>query len=123
MVNYMVSSPSGDWTKDLYHCYREDGSLARVNIHFGSFVDGDGGLKLDRYMYFDRNGKLEQRLRAAGRLCAVTARPTKERLVMRTTWFFVVFSGWNRLAPPAIQFKLQLRPKVGVHFRTKNLEW
>jgi hypothetical protein len=55
-VNYMVSSPTGDWTKDVYQYYREDGSLALANIHFGTFIDSDG-YKLDRYMYFDQNGR------------------------------------------------------------------
>lgn len=54
-VNVMFSSSSGDWTKDIYQKFREDGSLAFVLTHFGTFYDE---YKFEQHKYFDRNGKL-----------------------------------------------------------------
>lgn len=51
-------SPSGDNAKDIYHCFRADGSLAYVLTFFGSFNDG---YKFEERRYFDRNGGLIKR--------------------------------------------------------------
>lgn len=54
-VNLTVSSCTGDWAKDVYHYFREDGSLAFVLSHFGTFYDE---YKFEQRQYFDRNGRL-----------------------------------------------------------------
>jgi hypothetical protein len=51
----LLYNPSGDFVKDVYHYFREDGSLARVLSHFGTFY---GEYKFEQRKYFDRNGRL-----------------------------------------------------------------
>lgn len=55
-ANAMVSSSSGDWTKDVYQYFREDGSLAFVLSHFGTFVGYHKPYKFEQHKYFDLNG-------------------------------------------------------------------
>lgn len=52
--NFTLSSPSGDWVKYVYHYFREDGSLARVESDYRTF---NGDFMVIRRRYFDRNGK------------------------------------------------------------------
>jgi len=50
-----LTSSAGDWVKDVYHYFREDGSIAFVLSHFGTFI---GPYKFEHRKYFDRNGRL-----------------------------------------------------------------
>lgn len=52
--NFTLSSPSGDWVKYVYHYFREDGSLARVESELRTFY---GDYRVVRVRYFDKNGK------------------------------------------------------------------
>lgn len=54
-VVMLFSSSSGDWAKDIYQYFREDGSLAYVLSHFGTFVDE---YKFEESRYFDPYGRL-----------------------------------------------------------------
>lgn len=53
-ANFTLSSPSGDWAKYVYHYFREDGSLARVESDYRTF---NGDFMVVRRRYFDRDGK------------------------------------------------------------------
>ena len=52
--NFTLSSPSGDWVKYVYHYFREDGTLARVESDYRTF---NGDFMVVRRRYFDRAGK------------------------------------------------------------------
>ena len=52
--NFTLFSDSGDWAKYVYHCFREDGSLARVESELRTFY---GDYIVTRRNYFDRSGK------------------------------------------------------------------
>jgi hypothetical protein len=54
-TNLTLSSPSGDWSKFLFHYFRPDGSLALVRSELRTFY-GDYVVKESRY--FDRQGRL-----------------------------------------------------------------
>jgi hypothetical protein len=47
-------SPSGDWVEYIYHYFRADGTLAKVESDFRSF---NGNIIIERSLYFDRKGK------------------------------------------------------------------
>ncbi len=53
--NFTLFSGSGDWAKYVYHYFREDGTLARVESELRTF---NGDFIVIRRHYFDRNGKL-----------------------------------------------------------------
>jgi hypothetical protein len=53
--NFTLFSPSGDWANYVYHHFREDGSLARVESEMRTF---NGDLIIIQYFYFDRKGNL-----------------------------------------------------------------
>lgn len=53
--NFTMFSGSGDWVLYLYHWFRDDGSLARVETDFRTF---NGDFKVLRKRYFDPAGKL-----------------------------------------------------------------
>jgi hypothetical protein len=55
MTNFTLSSDSGDWVHYVYHYFREDGTLAKVEAQLNTFY---GNLTVLRDFYFDRNGKL-----------------------------------------------------------------
>jgi hypothetical protein len=52
--NFTLFSPSGDWVKYLYHYFRPDGTLARVESDYRTF---NGDFMVVRRLYFDRYGK------------------------------------------------------------------
>lgn len=52
--NFTLFSGSGDWVKYVYHVFRDDGTLARVDTDFRTF---NGDFKVIRRRYFDRDGK------------------------------------------------------------------
>lgn len=52
--NFTLSSPSGDWVKYVYHHFRRDGTLARVESDYRTF---NGDFMVVRQRYFDRAGK------------------------------------------------------------------
>lgn len=52
--NFTLFSPSGDWVKYVYHYYRADGSLARVESDYRTF---NGDFMVVRRRYFDTTGK------------------------------------------------------------------
>lgn len=47
-------SPSGDWAQYVYHYFRENGSLAKVESDFRSF---NGDIIIEQEIYFDAKGK------------------------------------------------------------------
>jgi hypothetical protein len=53
--NFTLFSPSGDWTKYVFHYFRPDGSLAMVRSELRTFF-GEFIVKEDRY--FDKRGQL-----------------------------------------------------------------
>jgi hypothetical protein len=55
MTNFTLSSPSGDWAKFIYHYFREDGTLAKVESQLNTFY---GNFSVVRDIYFDRKGKV-----------------------------------------------------------------
>lgn len=55
MTNFTFSSASGDWVHYVYHYFREDGTLAKVEARLNTF---NGNLTVLRDFHFDRNGKL-----------------------------------------------------------------
>ena len=52
--NFTLFSGSGDWVKYLNHYFRADGSLARVESDYRTFM---GDFRVIRVRYFDENGK------------------------------------------------------------------
>ncbi|MGE3467099.1 MAG: hypothetical protein AB7J13_09210 [Pyrinomonadaceae bacterium] len=52
--NFTRFSPSGDWVNYVLHCFRTDGTLARVETDFRTF---NGDFKVIRKRYFDRYGR------------------------------------------------------------------
>lgn len=55
MTNFTFDSPSGDWAHFVYHYFREDGTLAKVEARLNTFY---GNMTILREFYFARNGKL-----------------------------------------------------------------
>ena len=53
-VNVTYSSPSGDWVEYFFQTYREDGTLARVERDFRTFL---GDVVVNHVRIFDENGK------------------------------------------------------------------
>lgn len=53
-TNFTLFSPSGDWVKYVYSYFRPDGSLARVETDYRTFM---GDFKVVRRVYFDAAGK------------------------------------------------------------------
>jgi hypothetical protein len=47
-------SPSGDWVQYIYHYFREDGTVAKVESDFRSF---NGDIIIERSLYYDKKGK------------------------------------------------------------------
>lgn len=54
-VNFTFDSPSGDWAHFVFHYFREDGTLAKVEAQLNTF---HGNMSVLREFYFDRKGKL-----------------------------------------------------------------
>lgn len=54
-ANFTFDSPSGDWVHFVFHYFREDGTLAKVEAQLNTF---NGNMTVLRDFYFDRNGKL-----------------------------------------------------------------
>jgi hypothetical protein len=52
--NFTLFSGSGDWIKYLNHYFRPDGTLARVDADYRTFM---GDFMVIRRRYFDRSGK------------------------------------------------------------------
>ncbi|MFM9905940.1 MAG: hypothetical protein ACKVQJ_15365 [Pyrinomonadaceae bacterium] len=52
--NFTNFSPSGDWTMYIYHCFREDGTLARVKSELRTF---QGDYIVIRTQHFTTGGK------------------------------------------------------------------
>jgi hypothetical protein len=52
--NFTHFSASGDWAKYVNHCFRTDGTLARVETDFRTF---NGDFKVIRTRYFDTAGR------------------------------------------------------------------
>lgn len=53
-TNFTHFSPSGDWVKYVNHCFRADGTLARVETDYRTF---NGDFKVVRHRYFDGKGR------------------------------------------------------------------
>lgn len=54
-ANFTFSSASGDWAHYIFHRFRENGSLAKVEADLRTFY---GRISVARNFYFDNNGKL-----------------------------------------------------------------
>lgn len=52
--NFTLFSGSGDWAKYNNHCFREDGSLARLESDYRTFMND---FKVLRKRYFDATGR------------------------------------------------------------------
>jgi hypothetical protein len=52
--NFTLSSPSGDWAKYVYHWFRADGTLAREESEYRTFM---GDFIVIRRRYFDSKGR------------------------------------------------------------------
>jgi hypothetical protein len=52
--NFTLSSPSGDWAKYVYHWFRADGTLAREESEYRTFM---GDFIVIRRRYFDTKGR------------------------------------------------------------------
>lgn len=55
IVNFTFTSESGDWAHYIYHRFREDGTLAKVEADLRTFY---GRMSVVRNFYFDKNGRL-----------------------------------------------------------------
>ena len=55
VANFTFSSPSGDWAHYVYHYFREDGTLAKVEAQLNTFY---GNVTFLRNFYFNRKGML-----------------------------------------------------------------
>lgn len=53
--NFTLFSPSGDWSQYVYHYFRPDGTLAKVDSNMGTFYDD---MIVLQTLYFDSKGKL-----------------------------------------------------------------
>ena len=53
--NFTLFSPSGDWAKYVFQCFREDGTLAKAKSELRTFY---GDFVVTEYRYFDAKGKL-----------------------------------------------------------------
>lgn len=58
MTNFTFSSPSGDWVHYVYHYFRTDGTLAKIEARLNTFY---GDMTVLRDFYFDRKGILLQK--------------------------------------------------------------
>lgn len=52
--NFTLFSPSGDWAQYVYHCFRPDGTLAKVESDMRTFYDD---MIILQTIYFDSKGK------------------------------------------------------------------
>jgi len=52
--NFTFFSPSGDWSQYVFHFFRSDGTLARVDAELRTFMDD---CVIKQKFYFDRGGK------------------------------------------------------------------
>ena len=59
-ANFTRSSPSGDWVHYIYHYFRPDGSLAKVESELRTFY---GNLIVEQDLYFDRRGRVLKQTR------------------------------------------------------------
>lgn len=53
--NFTFFSPSGDWAQYVFHCFRTDGTLAKVESDMRTFNDD---IIILQTLYFDTKGKL-----------------------------------------------------------------
>ena len=53
--NFTLFSPSGDWAKYVFQCFREEGTLAKAKSELRTFY---GDFVVTENRYFDTNGKL-----------------------------------------------------------------
>lgn len=56
--NFTLFSPSGDWAEYIFHCFREDGTLAKTEQELRTFNED---LILIQNFYFNRKGKLQKK--------------------------------------------------------------
>ncbi|MEO6656251.1 MAG: hypothetical protein ABIO36_09240 [Pyrinomonadaceae bacterium] len=54
-ANFTSFSASGDWAMYIFHCFRDDGSLARAKLELRTFY---GDYIVTQLRYFDRGGKV-----------------------------------------------------------------
>jgi hypothetical protein len=74
--NFTLFSPSGDWTKYVFHYFRPDGSLAMVKSELRTFF-GEYIVREERY--FDKRGRILKRsIRYLDLTTGKPKKPTKE---------------------------------------------
>ena len=55
-VNIDSTSPSGDWFRYDYYCFRRNGTLAKVLGNLNTFYADGGGVSVFRDLYYDVSG-------------------------------------------------------------------
>jgi hypothetical protein len=76
--NFTLFSSSGDWTQYVYHYFRPDGTLAKVESEMRTFY---GDLIILQSLYFDNKGKLLRKtIRYQDLQTKKPKKPTKEIL-------------------------------------------
>ena len=59
LVQVIVSSPSGDWSRGARYFFREDGTLSGIESILNTFYTEDGSsLRVTQDRFFDRSGRL-----------------------------------------------------------------
>jgi hypothetical protein len=73
-ANFTFTSQSGDWAQYVNYYFREDGTLARIQVHLNTFY---GNLSVIREKFYDGRGRL---LHTSTRYLNLHSRkPTKSR--------------------------------------------
>jgi hypothetical protein len=117
-VQLFFQSGSGDWAHFADHCFRADGTLARVESTLNTFNAGlldeefekgnEGGVSRIRTKYFDRDGRL---LRKTSRLLDLaTKKPIRRSFMDQDDIIFKVMSAlpfYRLLAPERSNMPLQ----------------
>lgn len=118
LVQMFFQSGSGDWAHFADHCFRVDGTLARVQSTLNTFNAGlldeefekgnEGGVSRIRTKYFDRDGRL---LRKTSRLLDLaTKKPIRRSFMDQDDIIFKVMSAlpfYRLLAPERSNMPLQ----------------
>lgn len=82
--NFTLFSGSGDWAKYVYHYFRQDGSLARVESELRTFY---GDYIVSKYHYFDPQGRLiDKSFKYLDLQTKKPKKPTAEFIGENSTW-------------------------------------
>ena len=73
--NFTLFSPSGDWAKYVFQCFREEGTLAKAKSELRTFY---GDFVVTEYRYFDAKGKpLKKTIRYSDLTTGKPKKPTE----------------------------------------------